>query len=106
MYGYMLFIQYRGWRELNCPARDETDMKDDVILAHKHCSLHRSEIEASNICGCFYCFAIFSPSEIQDWIDDGHTAMCPHCSIDTVIGSASGYPIEKGFLQQMHDHYF
>jgi len=38
------------------------------------------------------------PNEIQDWTDDGDTALCPKCGIDSVIGSVSGYPICKGLI--------
>ena len=81
-------------------------MADDQVLAHKHSSLHRPELERSSICGCFYCLSIFPPSEIVEWVDDGQTAICPKCPVDSVIGSASGYPITKEFLQRMHDHWF
>jgi hypothetical protein len=33
------------------------------IKAHKHCILHRAEVEASTLCGCFYRFAMFAPTE-------------------------------------------
>lgn len=49
---------------------------------------------------------VFPPSEIEDWTDDDDTALCPKCGIDSVIGSVSGYPIERQFLQKMHDHWF
>ena len=81
-------------------------MKDDIVAAHKHCSIHRAELENSPLCGCFYCMSIFPPSEITEWTDDGQTALCPMCPVDVVIGSASGYPITREFLQQMHDHWF
>jgi hypothetical protein len=41
-----------------------------VEAAHKHSSHHRTEIEASQICGCFYCFSTYPPSAIIEWIDD------------------------------------
>jgi hypothetical protein len=81
-------------------------MADDQVLAHKHSSLHRPELERSSIRGCSYCLSIFPPSEIVEWVDDGQTAICPKCPVDSVIGSASGYPITKEFLQRMHDHWF
>jgi hypothetical protein len=34
------------------------------------------------------------------------TALCPHCGIDSVISSASGYPITAAFLHRMHDYWF
>jgi hypothetical protein len=78
----------------------------DHIAAHRRCSRHRAELELSEICGCFYCMAIFAPSSITEWIDDEQTAICPECPVDSVIGSASGYPITKSFLERMHAHWF
>jgi hypothetical protein len=78
----------------------------DYIAAHKHCMNHRAELEQSTSCGCFCCFAIFASAEINEWIDDGQTAICPQCPVDSVIGSASGYPITKEFLEKMHSHWF
>ncbi len=79
---------------------------DDHVLAHKHCKNHHAELERSELCGCFYCMRIFPSSSVHEWIDGGQTAMCPHCEIDSVIGSASGYPISKEFLERMHAHWF
>jgi hypothetical protein len=77
----------------------------DYVRAHKHSSLHRNEIMNSEWCGCFYCLAIFRPSEIKMWIDEqdamGQTALCPRCGIDSVIGSASKHPVVEEFLKLM-----
>ncbi|MEX2366520.1 MAG: cytoplasmic protein [Pseudohongiellaceae bacterium] len=89
----------------------------DIIAAHTHSAGHREEIERSDQCGCFFCLEIFSPKAIDDWIQEnpdnkpdakltGETAICPNCSVDAVIGSASGYPITRDFLEQMHQHWF
>jgi hypothetical protein len=82
----------------------------DHIRAHRHCSRHREELLASARCGCFYCEAVFRPAEINEWVDEwggvGQTAMCPHCGIDSVIGSESGYPITTEFLATMKTHWF
>jgi hypothetical protein len=89
----------------------------DILLAHKHCAGHREDILSSASCGCFYCLAIFPPTEVEDWIEEnpdntaditltGQTALCPKCGIDSVIGSASGYPITADFLQRMNRHWF
>jgi hypothetical protein len=39
---------------------------DPLRLAHKRSIHHRAEIEASVVCGCFYCKKTFAPSDIQD----------------------------------------
>lgn len=80
------------------------------VEAHKASSFHRDQVRASEVCGCFYCLAIFPPSEIWQWCDEGDgtevTAICPHCCIDSVIGSSSGYPITTEFLKRMHNYWF
>jgi hypothetical protein len=79
----------------------------DVDRAHRHSSRHRAEIEASELCGCFYCRRTFPPGEIEHWLNEGNgTALCPHCAIDSVLGSASGFPITADFLRRMHARWF
>jgi hypothetical protein len=79
----------------------------DYIRAHSHSSRHRRELEASEKCGCFYCLAEFPPGEVANWLNEGDgTALCPHCAVDSVIGSTSGYPITAAFLARMHRHWF
>jgi hypothetical protein len=80
--------------------------RNDLDAAHKHSSMHRAELEKSDACGCFYCLTVFPPSDIVEWIDDGQTALCPKCPVDSVIGSASGYPITEEFLEKMHERWF
>jgi uncharacterized paraquat-inducible protein A len=80
--------------------------QERLEAAHKHCSLHRAELQTSSHCGCFYCSVIFTPVDITEWIDEEQTALCPKCGIDSVISSISGYPITTNFLHQMHDKWF
>lgn len=81
-------------------------MAEPYITAHKCSSRHRAQIEQSEQCGCFHCLTVFTPNAIEEWIDDDDTAMCPRCGIDSVIGSASGNPIEREFLARMRAHWF
>jgi hypothetical protein len=79
--------------------------------AHRHSSQHRAEILQSDRCRCFYCLASYSPREIKDWVDEdpqeiGQTALCPKCGIDSVIGSASGVPLDDDFFGEMRKAFF
>ena len=66
--------------------------------------------------GCFYCEAMFAPSEIVDWVDgpqletgsttDGVTALCPRCGIDAVLPSAAPISVTAEVLAAMHCHWF
>ncbi len=82
--------------------------REMLEVAHRHSAHHREELEQSDVCGCFYCCQTFTSTRIEEWLEEGAgTALCPHCGIDSVIGSASGYPArEKAFLLAMHEHWF
>ncbi len=78
-----------------------------VIEAHRHSIHHRAEIEASEICGCFYCLEMYPASAITEWTDkENDTALCPTCGIDAVVGSASGLELTTPFLEAMRRHWF
>ena len=65
----------------------------------------------SDLCGCLHCFAVFGPGDIREWTDTDEsgkraTALCPRCGIDSVLGSASGFPPGRPFLERMHTYWF
>ena len=81
--------------------------KQAKIAAHKFASNHRELLRNDRVCGCFYCQKIFSPAEIENWVEDsGGTAICPYCGIDSIIGEGSGYPITEDFLLEMNEYWF
>ncbi|WP_444996276.1 hypothetical protein [Aliikangiella sp. IMCC44359] len=87
----------------------QTDM--DFRSAHQFSSLHREQLMKSEKCGCFYCLKIFHPEKIVEWVDEvdsnvGQTAICPYCSIDSIVGSASNVPITPEFLKGMNQVWF
>lgn len=76
--------------------------------AHEYCTANEKALKDSDSCGCFYCLTIYRPSEIKEWIEDknGNTAICPHCGIDAVLPSNDEHPLNKVFLQKMHQFWF
>ena len=82
----------------------------EPVSAHMHSAGHREELLKSELCGCFFCLETYPPSAIEEWVDEvngvGTTALCPRCGIDFMIGSASGIPITREFLQQMKSIWF
>lgn len=80
---------------------------------HQHSSRHRAAVERSELCGCFYCRSVFPPNEITEWIggandnlDDGVTALCPRCGIDSVLPSGAGIVITPELLADMNRYWF
>ncbi|SIH25405.1 Uncharacterised protein [Mycobacteroides abscessus subsp. abscessus] len=77
-----------------------------VEKAHAHSTNNRAALGRSDICGCFYCLAIYSPSAIAEWTDCDDSALCPNCGIDSVLPRASGYPVTAAFLTRMRTRWF
>lgn len=80
-------------------------MLDD---AHRYATCNEDLISRSSMCGCFNCGDIFPPEEIEDWIEDkeGRTAICPHCSVDSVLPDSGPYHISPAFLKKMNKRWF
>ena len=86
---------------------DDKMVSKDIIEAHKYSANHKKELLKDKKCGCFYCFEIFDPKQIKEWIEDkSGTAICPYCGIDSIIGESSGYPITTEFLKKMNEYWF
>ena len=85
--------------------RNRAHREREASLLHRHGKANRVELEESEVCGCIACERIYSPTDITTWID-GQTAQCPHCGIDSVVGSASGIPITPSVLRRAHERWF
>jgi hypothetical protein len=85
--------------------RTRLDREREASRLHRHTLANRMELEASEVCGCIACERIYFPSEVVRWLEDG-TALCPHCGVDAVVGSASGMPIMPGVLRRAHERWF
>jgi hypothetical protein len=94
-------------------------MRSDADLESlwRFCTRHRDLLEQSDRAGCFHCEALFSPTEIVEWIDEppstrsgtvvanGTTALCPRCGVDAVRPGAK-VPLSAELLTQMAERYF
>lgn len=79
----------------------------DLRAAHRHATSNKNEIAESYLCGCFFCCLSFPATNVTRFLATEHTALCPECTIDSVIGDASGLPAsDQAFLRAMHDHWF
>lgn len=97
-----------GWKQDH--ERRNAVFSHAVRVAHEYSINHRSEVLASDVCGCFYCKATFPTSQITEWTDDvngeGQTALCPRCGIDSVIGERAGFELSADFLALMNRYWF
>lgn len=82
--------------------------KKTVKAALKHAVNNEDEINASDECGCFHCLEVFSKDEIDEWVEgeDGMSAVCPKCSVESVIGDAAGFPLTEELLDALRQEMF
>ena len=81
-------------------------MKSRELSAAQSAFFNEAVIKASTVCGCFSCEMIFPANTVSHWVTDiGNgeeaTALCPCCTMDTVIGDASGFPVTREFLHDI-----
>ena len=80
--------------------------ESDLKSIHSHTALNREELKNSSLCWCISCLGSFPPSMIDDWTDEGNTAICPFCSVDAIVGNASGFNLTPQLLRTLNKKYF
>lgn len=73
---------------------------------HTYSSHNRDLVAASEKCYCFYCKAVISRYLIKDFADHGQTAICPECSIDSILPDAIDETINKQIIEEMNEYWF
>ena len=54
----------------------------------KYTDNNKNALELSTECACIYCSKKFTSEEIYEWTDNGTTAICPYCSVDSIVPNA------------------
>ena len=72
---------------------------------YEHSRLNRRFMTPGGSCRCFHCLLGVAAEQIGQWIDDGQTALCPHCGIDSVLSNAID-ALSDTLIQQLHAAYF
>lgn len=78
----------------------------DVDDASKYSIHNIKQLEESEIAGCYFCCQIFKPSEVEEFVDEDDTVICPKCGIDSVLGDKSGYEINIETLKKLKERWF
>jgi hypothetical protein len=103
----------------DCPHRGEMLPPDPLPLPlvrvpalilealHDKSDHHRGAVLSSTQCGCFYCLRTFPPAAIKEWVerDGGETALCPFCSVDSVL-PGSEVDLTDAMLLSMQQRWF
>ena len=77
----------------------------NIYISSSH---NRTVITAATKCVCFYCKKTTEPKDILEYCDNGNTAICPHCGVDSILPN-SAFPnniIDDNIVTQMQELYF
>jgi hypothetical protein len=76
--------------------------EDAFTKLHRTSFKNRELLKLDRSFSCFYCFLSSSTLIIEEWTDEGQTAICPKCHIDSVLAGE----IDQPLLAEMHKRYF
>ena len=85
---------------------DDFVENNDIVNAHVCSSYNRKQLSKVDLCGCFYCLKKFNPKLIVEWCDNGETAICPFCGIDSILYDCKTYPVTDKLLEEMNKYWF
>ena len=106
---------YIVWKEVRrhsgTKKRDSTEFysyekKAQMERLHAYCSHNQPLIDTSEKCYCFHCKAVMDRGEIESYIDEGKTALCPKCGIDSIIPDSIHEPVNESIISEMHEYWF
>lgn len=81
-------------------------MSEDFIKkAPMYAFKNKEAVAISQICGCYNCLNVISVKDIEFWTDDDETALCPKCTLDTLIAGSLGIQLDRETLQKIRDHW-
>lgn len=83
---------------------------EDLHALNRLTAYNRPELEGSDRrCGCFHCGSVFPAREVISWMaekDGADTALCPHCSCDSVIYETPAFPLSTALLTTLYLGWF
>jgi len=79
-------------------------MKEEIKNLSKYSKKNKNYLKESKKCGCYFCLNIFEPKNIKEWTDNGETAICPFCHVDSVIDDSQN--LNKEFLEEASKYWF
>jgi len=75
--------------------------KEELDNFHKQTTNNKELLQEAQQGVCIYCKNINDYNNIDEYIDDGQTALCPHCGIDAMMLIQ-----EKETLDELHEYFF
>ena len=100
------FVRHKGTDGTGFKYSHSFEKEALLKKLHTYSTHNRSNIAAANKCYCFHCKAVMKSREILRFADDGQTAICPKCGIDSILPDSIDEPLDTKIIAEMHEYWF
>ena len=97
---------YKGNYKLKFKQTYSHEKESQMERLHTYSTHNRELIEASDRCYCFYCKSVMDSRDVKDYIDNGQTALCPKCDIDSIIPDGIEEDVNEEIIDEMNQYWF
>lgn len=80
------------------------DHDEEVRQAPRLAFNNKDRLEKATWCGCYQCLSIMTTNSVVMYTDNGTTALCPVCGVDSIIPEATDK--DKPLLMLMYEYWF
>ena len=98
--------RYKGKYKFKINGTYSYEKETQLERLHAYSVNNRRLIDVSNRCYCFYCKQSMYRGEIERYIDNGQTAICPRCQIDAIIPDSIEEAVDENIIAEMHEYWF
>lgn len=98
--------QFKGNYKTKVKRSYSYEKEAQLEKLHTYSTHNKSAVIVSQKCYCFYCLSHIDPKEIETYIDDGKTALCPKCGIDSILPNSAAGTVDEDTLKEMQKYWF
>ena len=98
--------RYKGKKLLGHRRSYSDEEEARLKKLHAYSSHNRALVEGARQCHCFYCRATVDASEVVDYTDNGQTAICPKCGIDSILPDSIEDTLNADTIAEMNEYWF
>lgn len=98
--------KYKGNHKLRHKRSYSYETESRLKKLHAYSSYNRKLVDVADQCYCFYCQNTMDAGEIEDYADDGQTAICPKCGIDSILPDSIEEALDANTIAEMNEYWF
>lgn len=100
------FKSHKGKNKLRHKQGYSYEKENLLKKLHAYSYNNKEKIMHSGKCYCFYCKKEMEAKEINKYIDNDSTALCPYCEIDSIIPDSIDENINSSIIDEMNKYWF